>query len=463
MNRSLALLCAGGGNDEGDDPENHRGIQSYGVVGEKNCLRSGGLTSRLMQLALLVVLSTACHRDENENESPRDSAAAIARMRASLDRAIASLQRAGVPKWTVSRIGLIDGTKQLHTEIGDAKFAPSGELVVSHPRAGELSVYSPGGQLIRKLGRLGEGPGEFSYVRTFGFLSDTLWISDWMARRVTLMSLKGDVYRVISFPPQDELSIEHLIPEDLQGRARNLTLMGHDAISPDGDGVAGVGPFLSSDVMNTIPAYPLVRVDRDGRPTSLLGLIRVTTISFPVSEDNGKTQYSTDFHAPFGNELIAFAISPGFTRMAVVTADYKSATVQVVQRSLKGDTLSTRRYPFEKHPVSREDFDAALTAMSSVAPDAKAKDQLRKALRALPQFHVPYSFAFLADDGSLWLSSYTDQTRTLWTCIGPSGQIEGHLLLDAQSSPRVMRDGVVWLHVADSNSVPSLVRYQIAK
>jgi len=47
-------------------------------------------------------------------------------------------------------------------------------------------VFDMSGKFVRNIGRDGAGPGEFRQIERFGWVGDTLWVSDPVLRRYTL-------------------------------------------------------------------------------------------------------------------------------------------------------------------------------------------------------------------------------------------------------------------------------------
>lgn len=69
-----------------------------------------------------------------------------------------------------------------------------GSLVVADRMAGELRVFDPSGRFVRRLGRSGEGPGEFKGVSSLQILEgDSIAAFDPPLRRWTVFSKSGDV------------------------------------------------------------------------------------------------------------------------------------------------------------------------------------------------------------------------------------------------------------------------------
>lgn len=67
-----------------------------------------------------------------------------------------------------------------------------------------IRVYAPTGQLLRKLGRNGEGPGEFRRISELFLVADTLVAFDNALRRLTWYSIGGSLLRSVRFRPSSD-------------------------------------------------------------------------------------------------------------------------------------------------------------------------------------------------------------------------------------------------------------------
>ncbi len=93
------------------------------------------------------------------------------------------------------QIGVQEGAPEYSfSSIPDIAMAPDGSLVVSDELARELRVYDPQGMFLNRIGRSGEGPGEFGSAPTIvGFAADTIFALDRRNSRLTSFLMNGDV------------------------------------------------------------------------------------------------------------------------------------------------------------------------------------------------------------------------------------------------------------------------------
>ncbi|MGH7581841.1 MAG: 6-bladed beta-propeller [Gemmatimonadales bacterium] len=101
----------------------------------------------------------------------------------------------------ITNIGVDDGTpEQELANVTGALRLPDGRVVVANGKPRELRVYAASGRFVRRIGRLGDGPGEFR-GRT-DFLpagGDSIMIYDQISTRVELFNGAGALLR--QWPP----------------------------------------------------------------------------------------------------------------------------------------------------------------------------------------------------------------------------------------------------------------------
>ncbi len=83
-------------------------------------------------------------------------------------------QAAQPPLWTLTREARFGGTGDSLTDLIQpqvAVIAPDGNSLVFDYRTREIKVYDPAGKYLRRVGRRGQGPGEYGRVGTMGYLA----------------------------------------------------------------------------------------------------------------------------------------------------------------------------------------------------------------------------------------------------------------------------------------------------
>lgn len=82
-----------------------------------------------------------------------------------------------LPARTISDSGLPTGVEL--SRISDARLLPNGGLVVANAGSFELLLFNPSGSLIKRVGRRGQGPGDFAgLLHLFAGSADSLVVAD---------------------------------------------------------------------------------------------------------------------------------------------------------------------------------------------------------------------------------------------------------------------------------------------
>jgi hypothetical protein len=92
-------------------------------------------------------------------------------------------------------IGVMDGDEdyQLHRVVGTTRLT-DGRIVVANAGTHEVRVYNSNGEFERRIGRRGDGPGEFQRLRVVARLpGDTLVAFDLREHRVSLIDPEGQL------------------------------------------------------------------------------------------------------------------------------------------------------------------------------------------------------------------------------------------------------------------------------
>lgn len=116
---------------------------------------------------------------------------------------------ATLPVWTVGNTPALDiGTEpgeELH-RVGGAARLSDGRIVVINRGTGELRLFDSAGRRTQTIGKLGEGPGEFSnFIQSVQVLAgDTLFVLDGQNRRASWFSPTGSLLRTASVGSLDE-------------------------------------------------------------------------------------------------------------------------------------------------------------------------------------------------------------------------------------------------------------------
>lgn len=95
-----------------------------------------------------------------------------------------------------TEIGAVEGPDEVvFGRISGVLVDPEGRIHVADPQAREVRVFSPDGGFLRRVGRDGEGPGEFRHLSGLALAPDGVAALDGSLGRVTVFDGSGQVVR----------------------------------------------------------------------------------------------------------------------------------------------------------------------------------------------------------------------------------------------------------------------------
>jgi hypothetical protein len=370
-----------------------------------------------------------------------------------------SLAAQAPPRWNLVpelRIGgdATTGPEYEFTTIREIAIGPGGSIYVVQGQEQEIRVYDAQGKYVRTIGRQGGGPGEFTGLRTIGFMGDTLYTTDTRLMRITLFRADGSLITTIAAEaaasaPRRDAAPFRPIPS---------------ALLPDGSVLAG-SSFPSHLVSNgQITARPVFRVTRSVAVLDTIAWV-------PVGSGQG-TMQSGDatlfFVQPISDDPITVMSGPSARVFVVERAARPGSTAfPVTAISAGGDTLWSRLYPYRpaRLPAGVADSIVDVLVRRFANPNQSARfsrDQIRKAA-FIPDHQVTVTRAFAAADGSLWLRREEFGEVLNWTVLTPDGQIAATLSLPRNVRPMTVIGDKAWGVELDDVDVPLLVRYRIRR
>ena len=368
-------------------------------------------TVHLMALVLLwlsATLSSSCADADRTSDSAtvRDSAGIQIVESASAMWEVGQEWRLS-PEPTLT-IGVIDGAEeyQLFRAASAVRLA-TGEIVVANSGTYELRFYDSSGGFLRKVGREGEGPGEYRLLRAvWRHGTDSLIVPDPLNRRVNVLTGDGEFVRSFS------LGADLVVPLGLLSEGTFLCMMRErpaEGERPEG-------------LVRSHMYY--ARYDVDG------GLLD-TLVRRPGDEG----YYG-------GTENMSFSLAPPFGRRTQVTAGgdrwyYGSSDVWEIERYSADGTLTQlirRREP--NRPITAEiaeDYKRGVRESLSEVPEPirRAREDL-----SLPETMPAYKQFIVDDEDNLWVAEYTrSEEQPSWAVFDPDGRFLGTVSVPA--------DGVV--------------------
>lgn len=381
----------------------------------------------------------------------------------------------------VSRIGDLDDPDVGFSRISGVDIDRDGNIYVVEGMVPELRVYSPAGDLLRRIGRRGSGPGEFESSPRFGVLGDTVWTVDSGRNRLTLFDRAGTI---LSTGTAQTVLVQ--LPSGF-GYVRPRTMRsdgkftGHmsEVSSRRGAPPSGVEPT------DSIPV-PFVLFDATGAVTDTIGWAGRP----PPRMWRPPSEYSYEIRRiqVGGREQFVPSPPPGTPWWEPLTDGYllietplaesrEDGVLKVTRIGLHGDTVFHRAHRYVPRPYSEEDLDsiAAKGARGEAGgmlpfsiPGAPVPDNWRAIARALrpkmdfPEFQMPIQYTWAARDGSIWLRwQDPDNATGRWILLDTKGHPKGALELPSDVQPRWSSGDTFWASDPDEYDVPWLVQFRI--
>jgi hypothetical protein len=281
-------------------------------------------------------------------------------------------------------------------EVSGVLVDTQGRVWVTDAMAREIRVFGAGGDLEMRIGRNGEGPGEFRNLSGLAQAPDGIAALDGQLGRVSVFGDEGELVRSFRLE-RPYMILEHNAPVafDDQGRfldrARLSRLPGIDSI-----GVTAYDEAAPPSTALLLVVEPdLVMLERDGVP--MMSIPR--PFSPPVS-------------IAFGPEG------------RVYTARGESYRIEV--SSPDGDRLRIIERNPAPVPLGDDEWQARLDAIAEIFADAGS------ALPAdleRPSFKPPILRLLVDATGQLWVAEPTpgEDASTNWAIHGPEGRYLGRL------------------------------------
>lgn len=296
---------------------------------------------------------------------------------------------------------------------GDALFgffidvAPSTDgsrVYVLDSEASEVTIWSPDGNLLRRLGRAGGGPGEFQRPSRITLLPDGFYVRD--DRRIT------------TFTPGGELAGTEAYPRNVPFHGFPVQIW--DAFS-DGSFAALAAPAVLDQTMTSDPTedLPVLRIVEEGGSWRPEVLAQLNFRNWQASVQLEAGSRPSPLRQPW--------VTPDHFEV-----DYHSATVvvkrgletppgliELIEISTAGDTLWTRRIQLPANPVTEEQIEAEVDEWASMLADSPSptlKSRIRAAWH-IPEYWPAVRQISLMSNGEIWFEALGADTPGVWYAV----------------------------------------------
>jgi hypothetical protein len=357
-----------------------------------------------------------------------------------------------------------------------------GNIYVFEGMDQQIRVYSPAGDLLRRIGGPGEGPGEFSGIPRFGVIGDTVWANDQQGARITLFDRAGTVLSTgrttgVQVPlPQ---SFGYVLPYTMRRDGRFSGFFGRVAYSRD-QGPTGVGEHDPIRV-------PRVLFDPSGAVVDTIGWDPSPPprmVAPPGYDQSNRFQFIT-----VGNRRLLVPDPPPdlaqwlYLDDGLIIVDSptptsaEDAAFTVTRIDLDGDTVYARRFMYEPSAYTSADLDSIAAQGARGGPmvmggapsrisdeDAAADARALRAAMKFPQYRPAVRFAWLAKDVRVWIrrDEPLNDGNIRWLVLDTDGTPVGQLELPDRAGLQWSSGDTFWLSEPDELDVPWLVRYRLS-
>lgn len=273
-------------------------------------------------------------------------------------------------------------TSQVFGLLRSAEWTPDGRIAVLDMHRGAVQLFSADGVELSRLGRSGEGPGEFSIPGTMTVLGDgSIAVADLVGGKVVFFGSDGTLLREVrGFSPAPPLELQGL--DDSSYAAMSMSM-------------AAVG----------------------GNAGGSLRLVRYSGTSEP---DLVYAEYPMEFGNRVGdsrNPRFEFACTPDGR---VIISEQSDTLLSVRRFGRDGsEDLSLRRI-YERIPWPEEERGEAL-ALSITVLDGNATTEARS-VPVEDEYRTVVNSVHCDSLGRIWLEM-TDTAETRFDVLSPEGQL----------------------------------------
>lgn len=315
-------------------------------------------------------------------------------------------------------------TTEPHYEIGDqmegdALFARISSVVptadgsrvyVLDRQAFEVTIWTPDGTLIGRVGRAGDGPGDFASPGSLFLFDDGFQVAEGL--RITTFSLDGDLVRAdgleraMSPYASGSASFGRLYHAIAMFRDRSVGAVSSAVLVWSGS----VTDEMSED------AHPVVRITQDDGSFGVdtLGLLDYRDVWLTLGV-GGILAVRQPFVAPDDFVLDPWNGSAAFGR----SLRTHPGVLELIEVSIAGDTIWTRRIHLPPIPVTEDEIYAAADEFAPFLADgtpAQKRDRVRDRM-IVPEYWPATQAIGLRSNGEIWFRPAGEDDPRIWYAV----------------------------------------------
>jgi len=349
------------------------------------------------------------------------------------------------PAWTLSErplveIGAVEGERPyMLSSVWSARRSSDGRIAIANAGTDEIRVYDADGNHLRSIGREGEGPGDFQFVREVWWTpGDSLLAFDLRLRRAALFTSDGEVGRTVPVMPwSPEVSGPWI-----RGRFDDGTLIVSGEVR---SGLPGPGLFDGG-------RRAFGRATAEGQFLNPIGEKALGRL-WGFTTDRG-TAYTS---APFELGVPAFAADGS----RVFLGDGTGFAVE--ERNPDGTLTRIVRWTALRRPVTPEvvsRFREERLANARTPEERRSEEQILEGM-PFPDVMPAYQTFQIDGLGHLWVERYRapwEEDVRYWV-FDPAGSWLGEIAMPAGVEPREIGADYLLGVRRDENGVEFIVLY----
>lgn len=304
-----------------------------------------------------------------------------------------------------------------------------GWMVVADGEAQELKILRPDGTLARRLGRPGQGPGEFENLSSVQVArGDSIYA--YGGRRLTVFA---------PAPPHEVARTVTVTSEQLPPFQVLVTTAGLAAMYGT--------PLIAGRSLEDVPRAPWRRVHATGTPGDTLFTIRLRRMASVRLEGLRFSMHRMPFEQ-------SMPVAPGPDgRLYVGNTD----SLHVTAHELNGSSEVMASVPAPPVPIGAADRDSALAGVDA----GELRSQIAS---ALPEAKPAITDLVVANDAQLWIRrppKTTTADSTAWWILDPTTQTIRTTSLPRTVRLEVIRGQRAYGTTRTEAGAPVVVRYRV--
>ncbi len=350
-----------------------------------------------------------------------------------------------LPTFEVEQDLHIDGNLATLVPIRWLAVARNGTIAACQEQMSAIRFFDSTGNDLGTVGGQGEGPGEFRMPIHAGWIGDSLWVGDFLLKRVTLISTEPATIRTL--PP---IASIRPAPADT-ARFSIGSIYSVHALYPDGK------LLVNTTGGESLEGSPLFQVSQDGQIERLI-------VEIPDDPDEmvrGRSERGvSSSRVPF-YPAPEWGVAPDGSRIAVLTMDIsgrEGGTFRVDLFDPNGDQIFSRTFPFEGVRIPDQVVDSVMEPRSA---RLSSRGILREIRNRIPPVYPPVEKIVLGMDGRTWIRLYSGEEREHWLILDETGNPQGRVSLPEKTTLQVAGAAHVWALERDEWDVESIVRYRV--